>query len=270
MMIKTENLTAGYEGGFHIRDINIQIGSGDFAGIIGPNGSGKTTLLKVFTKVIKPESGRILFDSEDINNLGFREAAQRFAVVPQSVEAGFVSVEDYVLMGRIPFYGRLQFFETEKDRRIAGGYMELTGVSSLRDKFMSEISGGERQLAAIARALTQEPRILFLDEPTSHLDIKHQVEILDLLAEMNSSRGITVVCVLHDLNLAGEYCSGLALMDGGKIFETGEPKEVLTYKTIEKVYDTVVVVTENPVSGKPYVAAVSGEAKKKARKQTNI
>ncbi len=269
-MLKAENLTAGYEGGFHIRDITIQIGSGDFAGIIGPNGSGKTTLLKAFTKVIKPRRGRILFDSQDLNNIGFREAAQRFAVVPQTVEAGFVSVEDYVLMGRIPYYGRFQFFETKKDRTIASEYMELTGVGSLRDKFMSEISGGEKQLAAIARALTQEPRVIFLDEPTSHLDIKHQVEILDLLGEMNSSRGITVVCVLHDLNLAGEYCSGLALMAGGKIFKTGEPKEVLTYKTIEKVYDTVVVVTENPVSGKPYVVAVSGKSKEKVKKQTTI
>lgn len=267
-MLKAENLTAGYGDGFHIRDISFQIGAGDFTGIIGPNGSGKTTLLKAFTKVLKPAAGRILLDSEDIRNVGFREAARKFAVVPQAVEAGFISVEDYVLMGRIPYYGRFQLFEGSRDREIAEEYMELTGVSGLRGKFMSEVSGGERQLAAIARALTQEPDILFLDEPTSHLDIKHQVEILDLLSEMNSSRGITVVCVLHDLNLAGEYCSGLVLMDGGGIYKTGKPKEVLIYKTIEKVYDTVVVVTENPVSGKPYVVPVSGKVRDKLRRQT--
>ena len=255
-MLKAENLTAGYEGGFHIRDITIQIGSGDFAGIIGPNGSGKTTLLKAFTKVIKPRRGRILFDSQDLNNIGFREAAQRFAVVPQTVEAGFVSVEDYVLMGRIPYYGRFQFFETKKDRRIASEYMELTGVSSLRDKFMSEISGGENQLAAIARALTQEPRVIFLDEPTSHLDIKHQVEILDLLGEMNSSRGITVVCVLHDLNLAADYCDRLVLLDGGAIYKTGPAEEVLTYQNIESVYKTIVLVKESPATKKPHVLLV--------------
>ncbi len=268
MILKAENLTAGYEGGFHIRDISVQIGGGDFTGITGPNGSGKTTLLKAFTKVIKPAGGRILLDSRDIRGIGFGEAARKFAVVPQTVEAGFMTVGDYVLAGRYPFYGRFQFFEGSRDRKIAEESMELTGVAGLREKYMFELSGGEKQLAAIARALTQEPGVLFLDEPTSHLDIKHQVEILDLLSGMNSSRGITVVCVLHDLNLAGEYCSKIIMMKEGRIKTTGKPEEVLIYKTIEEVYDTVVVVTENPVSGKPYVVPVSGKVRDKVRRQT--
>lgn len=267
-MLKVENLTAGYGEGFHIRNISLQTGAGDFTGITGPNGSGKTTLLKAFTKVLKPVSGRILLDSKDISTIGFGEAARKFAVVPQNVEAGFTSVEDYVLMGRIPYYGRFQFFESARDREIAEENMELTGVAGLREKYMFELSGGERQLAAIARALTQEPKVLFLDEPTSHLDIKHQVEILDLLSHMNSSSGITVVCVLHDLNLAGEYCSKIIMMKEGRIRITGKPEEVLDYKTIEEVYDTVVVVTENPVSGKPYVVPVSGKVRDKIGKQT--
>ncbi len=267
-MLKAENLTAGYGDGFHIRDISLQIGAGDFTGITGPNGSGKTTLLKVFTKVLKPEAGRVLLDSKDIRDIGFREAARKFAVVPQAVEAGFTSVEDYVLMGRIPYYGRFQFFESSRDREIARESMELTGIAGLSEKYMFELSGGERQLAAIARAITQEPEVLFLDEPTSHLDIKHQVEILDLLSHMNSSRGITVACVLHDLNLAGEYCSKIIMMKEGRIRIMGKPEEVLIYKTIEEVYDTVVVVTENPVSGKPYVVPVSGKVRDKVGKQT--
>jgi len=265
-MLKVSNLTAGYKGGFHISDINLEIKKEDFAGIIGPNGSGKTTLLKAFTRVLKPETGKILFNSADMKDLSFRDMAKNFAVVPQTAETGFVTVGDYVLLGRLPYYGRFQLFEGKRDREIADEYMELTGVSGLKDKLMGEISGGERQLAAIARALAQEPKILLLDEPTSHLDIKHQVEILDLLKKMNSERGITVVCVLHDLNLAGEYCSVLMLMDKGKLYKSGGPREVLAYEIIEKVYDTVVIVMENPVSGKPFVVTVSGEEREKTGK----
>jgi iron complex transport system ATP-binding protein len=262
LKLTAENLTAGYKEGFHIREINLRVEDGGFIGIIGPNGSGKTTLLKAFTKVLRPERGRIFMDKEDLSNLGFKDAAKKFAVVPQTIAAAYISVEDYVLMGRLPYFGRFQLFETAKDRNAAGEYMEITGITRIKDKFMAEVSGGEKQLAAIARALTQETEILFLDEPTSHLDIKHQIGIMDLLREMNLSKGLTVVCILHDLNLAGEYCSNLILMESGKVFKSGKPKEVLAYKTIENVYDTVVVVTENPVSGKPFVVPVSGKMKK--------
>ena len=268
-MLKASNLTAGYEGGFHVRNITLEIKKGGFAGIIGPNGSGKTTLLKAFTKVLKPEGGEIYLNSENLQDLSFRDAARRFAVVRQAVETAYMTVGDYVLLGRMPYYGRFQLFEGNRDRDIAEHYMELTGVAKLKDKLLDEISGGERQLAAIARALTQEPEILLLDEPTSHLDIKHQVEIMDLLKKMNSGRGLTVVCVLHDLNLAGEYCSELLIMDEGTLYKHGKPEEVLTYEIIEKVYHTIVVVAQNPVSGKPFVVAVSGEEKEKTGRKYN-
>jgi len=144
--------------------------------------------------------------------------------------------------------------------------MELTDLWKLKDSFLEELSGGERQLASIARALCQEPDLLILDEPTAHLDITHQVVILDLIKRLNRTLGLTVIMVLHDLNLAGEYCDRLILLKNGQIYKDGSPPEVLTYQTIEEVYRTVVVVTKNPVSGNPYVVLVSEEERQKAKK----
>jgi iron complex transport system ATP-binding protein len=138
--------------------------------------------------------------------------------------------------------------------------MKLTGTFIIKDKFLDKISGGERQLAMIARALTQEPKLLLLDEPTSHLDISHQIEIMDLIRKLNIELKITVIIVLHDLNLASQYCSKLILMNKGAVFLTGSPENVLTYKNIEDVYKTIVVVEKSPISGKPYVFLVSRDS----------
>ncbi|MCI0480139.1 MAG: ABC transporter ATP-binding protein, partial [Candidatus Dadabacteria bacterium] len=143
--------------------------------------------------------------------------------------------------------------ETKRDEEIADRAMELTDTIRFKDRSMSEISGGERQLVLIARALAQEPKLLLLDEPTSNLDITHQVRVLDLLKKLNKELSLTVVIVLHDLNLASEYCDRVALMSDGSIYREGPPQDVLNYKTIEDVYKTVVVVEKNPVSKKPYV-----------------
>ena len=142
--------------------------------------------------------------------------------------------------------------------------MELTDTLKLKETVMAEISGGERQLASIARALTQEPILLLLDEPTSHLDITHQVQILELIRRLNQELGLTVLMVLHDLNLASEYSSRLLLLNNGSIFKMGTPQEVLTYRTIEEVYKTLVLVEKSPLSGKPYIFLVTEEGMKKA------
>lgn len=180
-----------------------------------------------------------------------------------------MKVREYVLMGRLPYLKAFQFYETRKDEKIADHYLYLTGISELKDKLFLEISGGERQLAQIARALTQEPEVLLLDEPTSHLDIKHQVEILDLIRRFNKDLGITIVMVMHDLNLAAEYCGRLLMMNNGKAARLGTPEEVLTYQQIEEVYQTVVIVRNNPLSLKPYVFLVSEEEKIKSNSQGN-
>jgi iron complex transport system ATP-binding protein len=160
-------------------------------------------------------------------------------------------------MGRIPHLKRLQF-ETQRDLKIAQDALAMTDTPHLKEKMINELSSGERQRVIIAKALAQEPSLLFLDEPTSHLDIGHQIQILDLLKKLNRQNNLTIVMVLHDLNLASEYCSRIVLLNEGRIFKQGSPAEVLTYQNIEAVYRTVVVVNNNPLNSKPYVVLVSG------------
>lgn len=268
-MLNINNLTCGYDSKVVLTDISLLVEDRQLVGIIGPNGSGKTTLLRAITRVLRPKSGEITLHGKNIWKMNTRELARSVAVVSQSVEAGPMTVEEYVLLGRIPYYERFQFLETKKDREIAREAMELTDSLQLKDKLMGEISGGERQLALVARALAQEPVLLLLDEPTAHLDIAHQVRILDLVRKLNRERGLTVIMVLHDLNLAAEYCRHLVLLSDGRIRKAGTPEEVIDYKTIEDTYDTVVVVEKNPISGKPFVMVVSEEERTKARKENH-
>lgn len=252
-----KNLDAGYEKGFQLNKIDFTVSQGSIAGIIGPNGSGKTTLFKCLCGDMKPVSGKIYLNEQDISVLPIRKKAQKVAVVAQFTDNTEVSVEDYVLMGRMPYRSNFQFFESKADYQIAEKYMKLTGVNAFRNKPMTELSGGEQQLAAIARALTQEPELLLLDEPTSHLDISHQVQILNLIQQLNTELKLTVLIIIHDLNLASEYCDYLIMMKGGRIHIKGTPQQVLNYQTIEEVYNTVVITRENPVSKKPVVFLVS-------------
>jgi len=257
-ILNIQNLSCGYPK-FQLSDINIDIPKGSFAGIIGPNGSGKTTLFRAITGTLGMKSGTILLGDKNLRSLSPRTRAQNIAIVGQFIEAGDMSVEDYVLMGRIPYHSRFNFFETDEDFRIAREYMEMTDTWRFKDQLMSELSGGEQQLAGIARALTQQPELLLLDEPTSHLDITHQVHILNVLQQLNQEMGLSVLMVIHDLNLASEYCDRLILVNQGKIHTQGTPEEVLTFQHIEDVYKTVVVTQNNPLSGKPAVFLASGK-----------
>lgn len=268
-MLEIKNLTCGYDSKFVLQDIDFKIDRGEFLGLIGPNGSGKTTLLRAITRVLTPRKGSIIFCGKNIARIGFRELAREIAVVSQNFETSFMTVEEFVLLGRIPHYERLQFLEAKKDIETAEKCMRLTDTFRLKDCLLNEISGGERQLALIARALTQKPKLLLLDEPTAHLDITHQVEILDLIKRLNREFNLTVVMVLHDLNLAGEYCQRLALMNQGRIHKIGTPEEILNYQIVEEVYKTVVVVKKNPISFKPYMLLVP-EEKRRCKKNKNI
>lgn len=260
-MLEIKNLTCGYDSKFILKDINLKVKNGELIGIIGPNGSGKTTLLRAITRVLKPNRGKIFFEGRNIQKMTFRELAKRIAVVSQWMEARIMDVEEFVLLGRIPYLERFQFLETGKDLEVAKRCMVMTDTLKFKNQLMTEISGGERQLALIARALAQEPKLLLLDEPTAHLDIAHQVKILDLIKRLNKEFGLTVITVLHDLNLASEYCHRLVLINEGRIHRVGPPEKILNYKVIEEVYKTVVVVEKNPISKKPYVILVSEEQK---------
>ncbi|MDD5495764.1 MAG: ABC transporter ATP-binding protein [Candidatus Omnitrophica bacterium] len=261
-MLEVNGLTCGYVGRFQLEGINLKVREGEFIGIIGPNGSGKTTLLRAITGLLKAREGNVLFDGKDISGISPRQTAKNIAVVSQNPPPEDMNVEDYVLLGRLPHYRRFQLLEDREDLEIAHRCMEATDTLKFRDRLLGEVSSGERQLVSIARALAQEPRALLLDEPTSHLDITHQVTILDLIYRLKKKLNLTVIVVLHDLNLAGEYCERLALLDNGRLEVVGDPAEVLTYQRIEKVYRTVVVVRANPVSGRPCVFLVPGKEKR--------
>lgn len=257
-VLEIKHLEAGYES-FRLKNIDIAVNQGELVGFIGPNGSGKTTLLRTISGIIKPLHGDVLMESKSIRHLGLKTIARKMAVVSQNPDISHIPVEDYVLLGRIPHQHGFRLMESREDIEAAERAMEMTETLEFRGKELAELSGGERQLVMIARALAQEPEILLLDEPTSFLDITHQVRIMDLIKRLNRESGLTVVMVLHDLNLAGEYCNRLVLLKDGRIFKEGPPDQVLTYQTIEDVYETLVVVGKNPVSSRPYIFLVTEE-----------
>jgi len=255
--IDVKRLSGGYGKTIVIRDMSFAVPQGECIGIIGPNGSGKSTLLKLMSRVLAPVEGIIQFKGRDITTIALKELCRSFAFVSHDTAANFsFSVWEIVLMGRIPHLGRLEL-ETKKDFAIAEEALSLTDTVHLKQKNIDQLSAGERQRVMIAKALAQEPEVLFLDEPTSHLDIGHQVHILDLMRRLNKTRKLTIVMVMHDLNLASEYCSRLIMLNEGAVVKDGSPDDVLTYQTIESVYKTVVVVHENPMTGKPFIELVS-------------
>ena len=260
-LIKIENLWAGYTKEMIIKGVSLDINKAEFVVIIGPNGSGKTTLLRLMSRALAPQKGSVLVEGKDIARMNAKEFCRKAAFVPQDTLINFsFSVWEIALMGRIPHLGRLQN-ESKTDFDIVENALSMTDTAHLKAKGVNRLSSGERQRVVIAKALAQEPMLLFLDEPTSHLDIGHQIQILDLLKRLNRQDGLTVVMVMHDLSLAAEYASRLVLLNEGAVFKQGLPEEVLTYQNIEAVYKTVVVVGKNPVSAKPFVISVSKERK---------
>lgn len=256
-MLHFLNISSGYGDVEILKGITFSMDSGDFVGVIGPNGSGKSTLLRTATKMIKPFAGEIYLDRRKLDNIPLKELARIAAVVSQDAIFMFpFKVLDVVLMGRIPYISRMGF-ESREDLRIAFEALERVDAIHLKDRFIDELSGGERQRVIIAKALAQKPKILFLDEPTTHLDISHQVEVFSLLKELNKKAGLSVMSVLHDLNLASLYCDKLILLSEGKIKKHGTPNEVLDYKIIEEVYKTQVIVKENPLTLRPHVFLVN-------------
>lgn len=256
-----ENLSGGYYREAIVKDISLKIKKGDFLGIIGPNGSGKTTFLRLLSRVLLPQQGKVHFLGTDIATLGLKEFAQKVAYVAQDSLINFpFTVWEIVLMGRTPYLKRWRF-ESKNDLLVAQDALALTDTLYLKEKYINELSSGERQRVIIARALAQEPVLLFLDEPTAHLDIGHQIQIMDLLKKLNSEIDLTIVMVLHDLNLASEYCNRLVLFNQGRIFKEGSCTEVLTYQNIEAVYQTLVIVNKNPLNHKPFVILVSAKTR---------
>ncbi|NLE36144.1 MAG: ABC transporter ATP-binding protein [Bacteroidales bacterium] len=251
--LEIKGLSCGYPGGFSLKSLNLTLPRGAFAGIIGRNGSGKSTLFKSITGDIRLTGGSVVLDSAALTGLTLKEKARRIATVTQFVETGPVTVREYVLMGRIPWLDSFSYSYSAADTEIAEKYMALTGLTELSESLVTGISGGELQLTAIASALTQGPSLLLLDEPTAHLDIHYQAMIMDMLYRLNREEGLTVLMIIHDLNLAGGYCDHLIMMNNGEISVEGTPDEVLTPENIRSAFGADVLIISHPITGKPVI-----------------
>jgi iron complex transport system ATP-binding protein len=253
-LLAVRDIAFGYGGRFRLERVSFAVAVGEILGVIGPNGSGKTTLIRLLSRVREPERGQIRLSGEPIARLSRRALARQVAVVPQEPPLAFsFSVEELALMGRHP-HARGRLFEGPEDLARAREAMALTGVLDLARQSVDALSGGERQRALIARALAQEPRLLLLDEPTSHLDLRHQCDVVTLLRRLNRDRDMAIVLVSHDLNLAAEAADRLLLLEGGRVAREGPPAAVLDEAVLEAAYGCPVRVEKSPVSGRPVVS----------------
>jgi iron complex transport system ATP-binding protein len=255
-IIALKNVGFRYASSWALRRINLCIGKGELVGILGPNGSGKSTLLKIMDGVLLPQEGQVTLKNRPLKSLGRSDIARALAFVPQETTFRFsFSALEVVLMGRSPHLKRLQF-EGKKDLQIALQALDAMHVSGLAERPIHALSGGEKQRIVIARALAQEPEVILLDEPTSFLDIRFKKEIFDLIYSLARDKGLSIVVVSHDIDLAAQYCQQLVLLKEGALFKTGHPEEVITASDIEKVYDCPVLVDRHPSTGSPRVNLV--------------
>lgn len=235
-MMNIENLKFNYNGKPVLNGINVDIREGEILGILGQNGCGKTTLLKNLNKNLVPDSGCVILDDNNLEEMSKKEIARSVAVVPQTNEIRFAfTVRDIVSMGRMPFMGTFDG-ESSKDVDIINDAMEKTGISTFSDRYINTMSGGERQRVIIARALVQNPKILLMDEPTLHLDINTQFDVLDLISQLSKENKLTVVIVSHDLSMVARYCDRVMLIKDHEVYAIGTLDEVLTPDNMDTVF----------------------------------
>ncbi len=252
-VIEAVNVTFGYNRAKVLKGVSLKLGKGEILGVIGPNGSGKSTLQRVVSGLFFPWEGDVLLKEKPIASYKRRDIAVIMASVSQEVEKDFpFTVREIVAMGRTPYLGRF-CVERKRDREAIEEAMRLTDIFSLAHRFPHQLSGGERQRMMIARALAQEPEILLMDEPTSHLDLNHRMEINSLVLKMKKEKGIGALYITHDLNAASECCDRLILLKEGVILAEGSPTRVLTEAYIGAVYGCRVIVDKHPETGKPRI-----------------
>jgi len=259
--LRLDNVSLGYGRQRVLRNISFEAGPREMLGIIGPNGSGKSTLIKGITRIIQPSRGNIFLDGSNISDMNRQQLAQLVSVVPQNptLPESFTALE-VVLMGRTPHLGLLGY-EGKKDLTIVKSAMKATRTLAFADRRVGELSGGERQRLTIARALSQEPKIILMDEPTANLDINYQIETLDLARQLCQKQKLIVVVTLHDLNLASQYCDRLVVLSDGTVYCQGIPQTVINAQTIRDVYGAEVCVYPHPVNQLPATLIISNKEK---------
>ncbi|HAT1132574.1 ABC transporter ATP-binding protein [Corynebacterium striatum] len=254
--LTAKDISLGYGERDIITGLSVDIAPGKVTSIVGPNGCGKSTLLRSLSRLLKPTGGEIFLDGKAISEIPTKQLAASLGLLPQSpIAPDGIVVTDLVGRGRTPHQGLLGRWSQE-DYDIVQESMEMTGVAELAERSIDELSGGQRQRVWIAMALAQRTDILLLDEPTTYLDIKHQLEVLDLLVELNETHGTTIAMVIHDLNLAARYSDELIAVSNGNVYAQGSPQDVMTQQTVKDVFGVDSVIVEDPVSGLPAVMPI--------------
>ncbi|WP_188208086.1 ABC transporter ATP-binding protein [Alkalibacillus aidingensis] len=249
--IQAESLTLGYDDHIIIDELNLEVPKGEITVLVGANGCGKSTLLKSMARLLKPSTGAVLLDGKDIAKTPSKEVAQNLALLPQSVMAPEgLTVYQLVKQGRYPHQSWMKKWSKE-DEDIVENALTLTKMQDLRDRSIDELSGGQRQRAWIAMTLAQDTDVILLDEPTTYLDMTHQIDILDLLFDLNQQEGRTIIMVLHDLNLACRYAHNIVAIKNGDVYVNGKPEDVITCENVHTVFQMHCQVSQDPIFGTP-------------------
>ncbi|AWE49506.1 MULTISPECIES: ABC transporter ATP-binding protein [Streptomyces] len=262
--LSADNVTLAYDQRVIAEQLSVEIPDHSFTVIVGPNACGKSTLLRALSRMLKPAEGRVLLDGKAIQSIPPKKVARTLGLLPQSsIAPDGITVADLVGRGRYPHQGILRQWSAE-DERVVRESMEQTGVAELADRYVDELSGGQRQRVWIAMALAQQTPLLLLDEPTTYLDIQHQIDVLDLCAELHEEQGRTLVAVLHDLNHAARYATHLIALREGRVVAEGAPGDVVTAELVEEVFGLRCQVIDDPETGTPLVVPAARKARTKA------
>lgn len=258
--LRGENLTLGYGKKIIARNLSVTIPDGHFTAIIGPNGCGKSTLLRTLSRLMTPVEGSVFLDGEQIQRFASKEVARRIGLLAQNATTpGDITVQELVARGRYPHQPLFTRWRKEDDEAVNRA-MQATGITDLALQSVDTLSGGQRQRAWIAMVLAQETSIMLLDEPTTWLDISHQIDLLELLSELNRTQGYTLAAVLHDLNQACRYATHLIALRDGEIVAQGAPKEIVTPDLIARIYGMRCMIIDDPVAGTPLVVPLGKRA----------
>ena len=261
--LETKKLTLAYEGAPIVRNLDLAIPAQKITVLVGANGCGKSTLLRGLARLLKPKSGTVYLDGKDISKLNGKTVAQKLAMLTQSpIAPEGLTVRDLVAMGRYPYQNWLQQWSKEDKEKIQEA-LSITTMTELAERDLDSLSGGQKQRAWIAMVLAQDTDILLLDEPTTYLDLAHQVELLDLLQQLHETKGKTIVMVLHDLNLACRYADCLVVVQQGKVYGMGTPKQVMTEEMVQEVFGLECRIVPDPVAETPMCIPMGRKVKLK-------
>ncbi|WP_369214943.1 ABC transporter ATP-binding protein [Streptomyces flavofungini] len=257
-----DDVTLGYDQRVIAEKLSVEIPDNSFTVIVGPNACGKSTLLRALSRMLKPSAGRVLLDGNVIQSMPAKKVARTLGLLPQSsIAPDGITVGDLVARGRYPHQGLLRQWSAE-DERIVDESMESTGVRELADRYVDELSGGQRQRVWIAMALAQQTPLLLLDEPTTFLDIQHQLDVLDLCAQLHEEQGRTLVAVLHDLNHAARYATHLIALRDGAVIAQGAPSDIVTAELVEQAFGIRCQIIDDPETGTPLVIPAARAGRK--------